>query len=290
MRIGSWLACAGLAIGGAVRADVTVLTSTRDNTMYISQTGSLSSGAGPTMFSGETNIATLQRALVRFDLSAIPPGSTVTAVQLSLHLSRTIAGDVSISIYRALQDWGEGTSNAGVDGGMGAPATPGDATWLHRFYNTQFWSAPGGAAGTDYASAPSATASVGATLQNYTWGSTQGMVADAQAWVGNPASNFGWFIIGDETALGTSKRFDTREATSPTVRPTLTVTFTPPSCYANCDGSTVPPILNANDFQCFLNNFAAGLSSANCDGSTVPPVLNANDFQCFLNAYAAGCS
>ena len=61
-------------------------------------------------------------------------------------------------------------------------------------------------------------------------------------------------------------------------------------CYANCDGSTSPPILNANDFQCFLNKYAAGDSTANCDGSTSPPVLNANDFQCFLNAFAAGCS
>jgi hypothetical protein len=61
-------------------------------------------------------------------------------------------------------------------------------------------------------------------------------------------------------------------------------------CYANCDASSVSPRLNANDFQCFLNKFAAGSSSANCDGSTVPPVLNANDFQCFLNAFAAGCS
>ncbi len=29
-------------------------------------------------------------------------------------------------------------------------------------------------------------------------------------------------------------------------------------CYANCDGSTIPPILTPNDFQCFLNAFAAG--------------------------------
>jgi hypothetical protein len=61
------------------------------------------------------------------------------------------------------------------------------------------------------------------------------------------------------------------------------------SCYANCDASTVPPILNANDFQCFLNKYAAADPYANCDHSTVDPVLNANDFQCFLNAYAAGC-
>jgi hypothetical protein len=61
-------------------------------------------------------------------------------------------------------------------------------------------------------------------------------------------------------------------------------------CQANCDGSTAPPILNANDFQCFLNKFAAGDSTANCDCSTAPPILNANDFQCFINKFAAGCT
>jgi hypothetical protein len=62
------------------------------------------------------------------------------------------------------------------------------------------------------------------------------------------------------------------------------------SCWANCDNSTTPPILNINDFQCFLNNYAAGTQYANCDNSTVAPVLNVNDFQCFVNKYAAGCN
>jgi hypothetical protein len=62
------------------------------------------------------------------------------------------------------------------------------------------------------------------------------------------------------------------------------------ACYANCDNSTLPPILNINDFQCFLNKFAAQDSYANCDGSTVPPILNINDFQCFVNKFAVGCS
>jgi hypothetical protein len=62
------------------------------------------------------------------------------------------------------------------------------------------------------------------------------------------------------------------------------------TCYANCDNSTNPPILNANDFQCFLNKFAMQDPYANCDGSTSPPILNANDFQCFMNKFAAGCS
>jgi len=66
--------------------------------------------------------------------------------------------------------------------------------------------------------------------------------------------------------------------------------FKSTSCYANCDGSTIPPVLTANDFQCFLNRYAAHEPYANCDGSTTAPVLNANDFQCFLNRFAAGCS
>jgi hypothetical protein len=64
----------------------------------------------------------------------------------------------------------------------------------------------------------------------------------------------------------------------------------PRPCYANCDQSTINPILNVNDFACFLNLFAAGGWQANCDGSTVAPILNVNDFACFLNAFAVGCS
>ncbi|MFN0131102.1 MAG: GC-type dockerin domain-anchored protein [Phycisphaerales bacterium] len=63
-----------------------------------------------------------------------------------------------------------------------------------------------------------------------------------------------------------------------------------PNCYANCDDSTIVPWLNANDFICFLNRFAAGESRANCDQSSNPPVLNVNDFICFNESFAAGCS
>jgi len=67
------------------------------------------------------------------------------------------------------------------------------------------------------------------------------------------------------------------------------ISVTPP-CYANCDGSSVPPILNVSDFICFQQKYAAGDPYANCDGSTVPPILNVADFICFQNRYAAGCS
>jgi hypothetical protein len=60
-------------------------------------------------------------------------------------------------------------------------------------------------------------------------------------------------------------------------------------CYANCDASTVAPVLNVGDFTCFLQRFAAGDPYANCDASTVPPALNVGDFTCFLQRFAAGC-
>ena len=50
------------------------------------------------------------------------------------------------------------------------------------------------------------------------------MVADVQSWLDNPASNFGWLVLGDETAIATAKRFDTRESASP---PMLTIEFIP---------------------------------------------------------------
>jgi FG-GAP repeat protein len=61
------------------------------------------------------------------------------------------------------------------------------------------------------------------------------------------------------------------------------------TCDANCDGSSIAPILNVNDFICFQTKFAAGDPYANCDGSTIQPVLNVNDFICFQTKYAQGC-
>jgi hypothetical protein len=72
----------------------------------------------------------------------------------------------------------------------------------------------------------------------------------------------------------------------------------PAACYANCDGSTTEPVLNVDDFTCFINSFAIGQGlphaqqiehQANCDGSTTEPVLNVEDFTCFINAFAMGC-
>jgi hypothetical protein len=112
---------------------------------------------------------------------------------------------------------------AAAAGGSGAAATHGDATWLHRFFDTDLWTTSGG----DYATASSASTAVQSN-GTYQWGNTAAMVADVRAWLANPATNFGWIVIGDENVPVTTKRFDSRENTNAAQRPSLTVYFTRP--------------------------------------------------------------
>jgi hypothetical protein len=94
----------------------------------------------------------------------------------------------------------------------------------------------------------------------------------------NELADNGWFVFGVSSS-----------APGPADSAIIRAKFPAPVCYANCDGSTTPPVLNVGDFTCFLQKFAAGAAYANCDGSTQPPVLNVGDFTCFLQKYAAGC-
>jgi hypothetical protein len=51
------------------------------------------------------------------------------------------------------------------------------------------------------------------------------MVADLQAWLDDPAGNFGWLLLGSESGGASAKRFDSRETGVPESRPTLVVEF-----------------------------------------------------------------
>src|SRR5437667_4778957 len=197
-----------------------------DNTLYESATGDLSNGAGMHLYVGRTNqvSASVRRAVLKFDLSSIPAGSTINAATLMLHMSRTTRPGQGIAVHRLVADWGEGTSDAtgGLGEGGGGPATTNDATWVYRFYSTQLWNTPGG----DFAAAASATTTV-SDIGNYSW-SGAGVTADVQQWLANPAANFGWLVRGNEATGGTSKQFDSRENPTAAFRPTLTVDFRAP--------------------------------------------------------------
>ena len=201
-------------------ADTVSLLPQKDNTLYEDPAGQLSNGQGIYLFAGLTDDEGLRRGLIAFDLASIPTNATITGATLSMFLSRSgpSSAAVNISLSKALRDWGEGASDAGSPGGGGVQAEANDATWLHTFYDTSFWTTPGG----DFSPTVSATTTVSTVNTTYTW-SGSGVLADVQSWVSNPASNFGWVILANEIDVASAQRLNTRENSNNP--PQLTVTY-----------------------------------------------------------------
>lgn len=224
-----WIAaCVLLALAAAAQAQVneTALLPAADTTVFVGAgLEENADGAGPHLWTSVTAGGFSRRALLRFDLSGLPPNAVVREVRLTLFHSRSLAFD-TIALHRVLAPWGEGVSNAGTSG-AGAPPTPGSATWIHRFFPTQAWSTPGG----DFAPVASAGIVVGGQSEFYTWGSTPQMVADVQSWLASPGANHGWILIGGEDGERRGKRFESRENVTPANRPRLVVRWeqAPPS-------------------------------------------------------------
>jgi hypothetical protein len=221
LTLGGVLGGIGLSLASAATIDINPI---KDNTLYenVPADGDRSNALGNHFFAGETAMGEIRRGVLAFDIAgSIPAGSTITGVSLSMNMSKTpLDTNRTVELHVLLADWGEGTSHAPGEEGDGAPATTNDATWRHRFFDTIFWTIQGG----DFSGTVSASQSVGAIGQ-YTWSSAQ-MVADVQSWLDNPASNFGWLVLGDESDVATAKRFDTRESASP---PVLTIQYTAPT-------------------------------------------------------------
>ena len=222
--------------------DTVMLVPSKDNTLYFSATGQLSNGQGIYFFDGKNGQGNVRRAIIAFDLSPIPASATITGATLSMFLSQANGGSQDVTISRVLQDWGEGDSNAGDPGGAGTQAAPGDATWLHTFYDNSFWTNPGG----DFLGTVSAATTVEATDTTYLW-SGSGLLGDVQTWVGNPATNFGWIIRGNEVTAGVTQRFNSGE--NPSNPPQLTVTFQLPVCT-----TPTPPPVNVSGVVRYCSN------------------------------------
>lgn len=240
------LAVLGLAPTGP--ADTVVLTSARDNTL-IEVAGGTKSNALGDVFAGRVGAfggGTRRRGVMFFDIAgSVPAGSTITGVTLTLTVISAPFGNPpqTVSLHRALANWGEGTSF--FPGGQGAPATLGDATWLHTFFNTQTWASAGG----DFAATPSASISVG-VIGPFTWGPAAQMTADVQNWLDNPSGNFGWLIRGNEAVQQTARRFGSHEA-QPAQQPVLTVQFdSAPACPWDCGDDNGE--VGINDFLAIL--------------------------------------
>lgn len=197
------------------------LNPSKDNTIYASST-SFSNGAGEYLAIGTTNAFSARRGLMAFDLtSAIAPGSIINNATLTMYVSLTSPspGPFSHEVHRLLQNWGEGTADAGGAAGIGVPAGPGDATWASNFNQVSNWTNPGGT----FVASSSAATPIGAT-GSYSWNGT-GLIADIQDWVNHPSDNYGWLIKSTETIAGQARRYDSREGMNP---PSLEIDFQSP--------------------------------------------------------------
>src|SRR6266508_1044002 len=107
------------ALGGIgpsfARATSIGINPTKDNTLYeyVAADGDRSNAVGDHFFAGKTEMGYIRRGVLAFNIAgSIPPGSTITSVSLSMHMSRTLFDTArTVELRRLLADWGEGTSN-----------------------------------------------------------------------------------------------------------------------------------------------------------------------------------
>lgn len=197
------------------------LNPSKDNTLIQSSNGLVSNGMGFQFFAGRVGLmgfGSARRGVIAFDVAgSLPAGATIINASLTLHLSLTNTGAHDVGLHELTQAWGEGTSTSG--GGSGDTSTDGDATWIHTFFDTEFWDQPGG----DFQEVVLATRNVD-DPGRYTWTSSR-LVASVQSWIDDPGSNFGWIVIGDESFFQTAQGFDSRENPDVTRRPVLTIEY-----------------------------------------------------------------
>lgn len=208
-------------VGSVAAQAVAVVPCARDNTLYESAAGSFSNGLGDSLFCGRTAQGRSRRALVYFDVAAaLPQDAIVLAASLQLHvIFSTASGPTEVAAHRLQQTWGEGTSfSTAGGGGMGAPSTTGDATWVHASYPNVAWPAGG-----DFVAVPSFLF----TMPTQGSVSTFVNAADVQGWLQQPATNHGWLLKTDEAApTARARRIDSRESSGP--RPALEVSYLQP--------------------------------------------------------------
>jgi len=213
-------------------ADTTTLSSSAD-TFISSLNPNFNDGANSWFDAGTDNILGVRRGLVRFDLSSIPAGSTVTSAVLHLTVNKVppAPSTSQFDLYRVAAAWNEG-NKVGLNG---AQATTGEATWNARMFGVANWTVPG--ALSDVSGGVSASTAVSPVVgDSFSWASA-GLVSDVQYWLDNAANNFGWLLVCEaestrESVIG----FTAREGGAG--GPTLQVGYTPAAT------TNLPPVVS----------------------------------------------
>jgi lysophospholipase L1-like esterase len=183
----------------------------------------------------------VRRALVRFDLSAVPADAIIRDARFRLfNLSTDNSSPLAVRAYRVTKDWVEGTQD---------PPDPenGSSCWDAAQLGSLPWSAPGAAAASDLAQnddpnfdrleTPEASATLGRMGTFYEWDLT-GAVGH---WLDGTWDNNGILLQADDEGDRNLRRFYSSETqTDPHRLPCLVVTYATPPVSVN-----LPPTAEA---------------------------------------------
>lgn len=276
------------AVGASgLKAATTTLAASKDNSIFADHLTN-SGGGSPGIFSGTNGNGSPRRALIAFDVlrsdgnpTGIPAGSTITGVELSLHLGNAPNSNAhDIGLHRLTKDWGEGTAGSSSQmimmTGQGFPAGEGDATWTDAEWSSNaadaiLWTTAGAVG--DFNPIASVTTTVTGPIDSpapFVWGSSASLVSDVQSWLNTPSTNFGWILVNQtESASRSIKVFYSSEATlnasaapiDPTWLPALTITYTLPPSTPNGDYNG-NGIVDAADYVVWRNTIGQPASPA----------------------------
>jgi hypothetical protein len=147
-------------------------------------------------------------ALLRWDLSSIPAGSTLQSATLSVNVTGTNAD--TYEIYALKRSWIEQ-----------------QATWNKATIGTN-WQSAGAQGSMDRSSTVLGTVTATATgIRNVVLNAAG--LAVVQGWVNNPATNFGFILQDYANSTKDDLVFSSKEATVAANRPQLKVLYNPPS-------------------------------------------------------------
>jgi hypothetical protein len=140
--------------------------------------------------------------LLSWDTSSIPPGAIIEAAEMVLTVTNASAG--AYTCYALNRSWVEG-----------------QATWNLAATGTT-WASPGAAGGADRSATPLCTISAGST-GTLTIPFTSAGLQALQAWITNPATNFGLIIADTATTDGAD--FHSSESATTLARPRLNLFY-----------------------------------------------------------------
>ena len=158
--------------------------------------------------------------LLRFDISSIPAGETVSSAVLRVYLATAPMGNMTVSARALATDWGKTTTD---EGATQTPAADSQATGNKSFANptNTNWGGGGGFSGADYgASQDTETVVGGAALGTAYDFNLATLVGN---WHTGAQANHGVVLLSTSNDI---LEFDSQESLTAAERPQLTVVTT----------------------------------------------------------------